>query len=134
MYLSLNLEHGDFIILIAYFLLFPLELRHTSNFALGCDFQFQTRFKMFWCQTLISTLLEENISFYLLRCIIRNNHCEKCWKMGINTILTNHRTWPNPWVHRVPKWSNLLWKPFSIGCKIFNVCLTILGHWNVIWI
>ena len=43
MYLSLNLEHGDFIILIAYFLLFPLELRHTSNFALGCDFQFQTR-------------------------------------------------------------------------------------------
>ena len=95
-YFSLNLEHGDFIILIVYFLLFPLELRHTWNFALGCDFQFQTRFKIFCCQTLISTLVEENISFYLLCCIIRKNHREKCWKISINTILTNHRTWPNP--------------------------------------
>ena len=34
----------------------------------------------------------------------------------------------NPLVHNVPNWSNTLEKSYSICCKIFKVCLTILGH------
>ena len=35
----------------------------------------------------------------------------------------------NPLMHNVPKWSDRLLKSCSICCKIFKVCLTILGHY-----
>ena len=35
----------------------------------------------------------------------------------------------NPLMHNVPKWSDTLYKSCSIFCKIFKVCLTILGHY-----
>ena len=34
----------------------------------------------------------------------------------------------NPLVHNVSNWSNTLEKSHSKCCKIFKVCLTILGH------
>ena len=35
----------------------------------------------------------------------------------------------NPLMHNVPKWSDTLLKSCSIYCKIFKVCLTILGQY-----
>ena len=35
----------------------------------------------------------------------------------------------NPFMHNVPKWSDALLKSCSICCKIFKMCLTILGQY-----
>ena len=35
----------------------------------------------------------------------------------------------NPLLHSVPKWSDTLLRSCSICCKIFKVCLAILGHY-----
>ena len=35
----------------------------------------------------------------------------------------------NPLMHNVPKWSDTLWKSYSIFYKIFKICVTILGHY-----
>ena len=35
----------------------------------------------------------------------------------------------NPFIDNVPKRSNTLWKSCNIPCKIFKVCLTILGRY-----
>ena len=35
----------------------------------------------------------------------------------------------NPLMHNVPKWSDTLEKSCGKCCKIFKVCLTILGHY-----
>ena len=35
----------------------------------------------------------------------------------------------NPLMHNAPKWSDTLKKSCSICCKIFKVCLTILGRY-----
>ena len=35
----------------------------------------------------------------------------------------------NPLMQNVPKWSDTLKKSCNIWCKVFKVCLTILGHY-----
>ena len=47
-----------------------------------------------------------------------------CW-----SLIISKGTKINPLIHNVPKWSDTHLKSCSICCKIFKVCLTILGHY-----
>ena len=63
-----------------------------------------------------------------------NSHCFRT--MLLSFIITSSNChvrsffWLfNPLMHNVPKWSDTLQKSCSKCCKLFKVCLTILGHY-----